>query len=159
MLFCKLQACCDVLFGHLWLPLWCPAVDILLDQCFMSWLMNTDVNLFRWRPRISLLYWSQDAKYLFRLYMALQQYGDAARTAIIIAREDQNAGTNPRWSTQNPLWNKTTVPVYQKPWKEREWPCMFLLQGTTVMPTMYFSACTQSCRHRGSKFLLRWQLI
>ncbi|CAF94207.1 unnamed protein product, partial [Tetraodon nigroviridis] len=34
----------------------------------------------------------KDAKYLFRLYMALQQYSDAARTAIIIAREDQNAG-------------------------------------------------------------------
>lgn len=37
---------------------------------------------------------SQDAKYLFRLYMALQQYREAARTAIIIAREEQCAGTN-----------------------------------------------------------------
>ena len=37
---------------------------------------------------------SQDAKYLFRLYMALQQYSEAARTAIIIAREEQCAGTN-----------------------------------------------------------------
>ena len=36
----------------------------------------------------------QDAKYLFRLYMALQQYREAARTAIIIAREEQCAGTN-----------------------------------------------------------------
>lgn len=35
--------------------------------------------------------------------MALQQYSDAARTAIIIAREDQNAGTNARWHTQNTL--------------------------------------------------------
>lgn len=35
---------------------------------------------------------SQDAKYLFRLYMALQQYREAARTAIIIAREEQCAG-------------------------------------------------------------------
>ena len=35
---------------------------------------------------------SQDAKYLFRLYMALQQYREAARTAIIIAREEQSAG-------------------------------------------------------------------
>ncbi|XP_042339401.1 WD repeat-containing protein 19-like, partial [Plectropomus leopardus] len=34
----------------------------------------------------------KDAKYLFRLYMALQQYREAARTAIIIAREEQNAG-------------------------------------------------------------------
>lgn len=46
-------------------------------------------------------YWPQDAKYLFRLYMALQQYSDAARTAIIIAREDQNAGKNTHWHTQN----------------------------------------------------------
>lgn len=37
---------------------------------------------------------SQDAKYLFRLYMALQQYREAARTAIIIAREEQCTGTN-----------------------------------------------------------------
>ncbi|XP_035492016.2 WD repeat-containing protein 19 isoform X2 [Scophthalmus maximus] len=34
----------------------------------------------------------KDAKYLFRLYMALQQYKEAARTAIIIAREEQCAG-------------------------------------------------------------------
>ena len=34
----------------------------------------------------------QDAKYLFRLYMALKKYPEAARTAIIIAREEQNAG-------------------------------------------------------------------
>ena len=34
----------------------------------------------------------QDAKYLFRLYMALEQYHEAARTAILIAREDQAAG-------------------------------------------------------------------
>ncbi|XP_070553702.1 WD repeat-containing protein 19-like isoform X2 [Ptychodera flava] len=34
----------------------------------------------------------KDAKYLFRLYMALRQYREAARTAIIIAREEQNAG-------------------------------------------------------------------
>ncbi|CAJ0963743.1 unnamed protein product [Ranitomeya imitator] len=33
-----------------------------------------------------------DAKYLFRLYMALKQYREAARTAIIIAREEQAAG-------------------------------------------------------------------
>ncbi|EHB16212.1 WD repeat-containing protein 19, partial [Heterocephalus glaber] len=34
----------------------------------------------------------KDAKYLFRLYMALKQYQEAARTAIIIAREEQSAG-------------------------------------------------------------------
>ncbi|XP_025088691.1 WD repeat-containing protein 19-like isoform X2 [Pomacea canaliculata] len=34
----------------------------------------------------------KDAKYLFRLYMALKKYQEAARTAIIIAREEQNAG-------------------------------------------------------------------
>ncbi|XP_053314341.1 WD repeat-containing protein 19 [Spea bombifrons] len=34
----------------------------------------------------------KDAKYLFRLYMALRQYREAARTAIIIAREEQSAG-------------------------------------------------------------------
>uniref|UniRef100_A0A8C2YFK5 WD repeat-containing protein 19 n=1 Tax=Coturnix japonica TaxID=93934 RepID=A0A8C2YFK5_COTJA len=34
----------------------------------------------------------KDAKYLFRLYMALKQYREAARTAIIIAREEQRSG-------------------------------------------------------------------
>ncbi|KAM9313669.1 WD repeat-containing protein 19 [Pholidichthys leucotaenia] len=34
----------------------------------------------------------KEAKYLFRLYMALQQYREAARTAIIIAREEQSSG-------------------------------------------------------------------
>ncbi|XP_004681546.2 PREDICTED: WD repeat-containing protein 19 [Condylura cristata] len=34
----------------------------------------------------------KDAKYLFRLYMALKQHQDAARTAIVIAREEQCAG-------------------------------------------------------------------
>uniref|UniRef100_A0A8C2CUW6 WD repeat domain 19 n=1 Tax=Cyprinus carpio TaxID=7962 RepID=A0A8C2CUW6_CYPCA len=34
----------------------------------------------------------KDAKYLFRLYMALKQFREAARTAIIIAREEQSAG-------------------------------------------------------------------
>ncbi|KAK7098094.1 WD repeat-containing protein 19-like [Littorina saxatilis] len=34
----------------------------------------------------------KDAKYLFRLYMALKKFPEAARTAIIIAREEQNAG-------------------------------------------------------------------
>lgn len=43
---------------------------------------------------LTLVSSSQDAKYLFRLYMALQQYREAARTAIIIAREEQCAGTD-----------------------------------------------------------------
>ncbi|NWU98866.1 WDR19 protein, partial [Upupa epops] len=34
----------------------------------------------------------KDAKYLFRLYMALKQYREAARTAVIIAREEQCSG-------------------------------------------------------------------
>nr|XP_019597484.1 PREDICTED: WD repeat-containing protein 19 isoform X1 [Rhinolophus sinicus] len=34
----------------------------------------------------------KDAKYLFRLYMALKKYQEASRTAIIIAREEQSAG-------------------------------------------------------------------
>lgn len=34
----------------------------------------------------------QDAKFLFRLYMAKKQYKEAAKTAIIIAREEQNSG-------------------------------------------------------------------
>ena len=34
----------------------------------------------------------KDAKYLFRLYMARKQYKEAAKTAVIIAREEQAAG-------------------------------------------------------------------
>ncbi|KAL8576385.1 hypothetical protein ACOMHN_048952 [Nucella lapillus] len=34
----------------------------------------------------------KEAKYLFRLYMALKRFPDAARTAVIIAREEQDAG-------------------------------------------------------------------
>ena len=34
----------------------------------------------------------QDAKYLFRLYLSLEQHREAARTAILIAREDQASG-------------------------------------------------------------------
>ena len=35
---------------------------------------------------------SQDAKYLFRLNLATEKYKEAARTALLIAREDQTAG-------------------------------------------------------------------
>lgn len=34
----------------------------------------------------------KDARYLFQLYMALKQHRDAARTAIVIAREEQSSG-------------------------------------------------------------------
>lgn len=34
----------------------------------------------------------QDAKYLFKFYLAISQYREAARTAILIAKEDQAAG-------------------------------------------------------------------
>ena len=34
----------------------------------------------------------KDAKFLFRLYMARKQYKEAAKTAVIIAREEQAAG-------------------------------------------------------------------
>ena len=34
----------------------------------------------------------KDAKYLFRLYMARKQYKEAAKTAVIIAREEQAGG-------------------------------------------------------------------
>ena len=34
----------------------------------------------------------QDAKYIFKLYMSLGQYKEAARTSIIIAKEEQGMG-------------------------------------------------------------------
>lgn len=34
----------------------------------------------------------KDAKYLFRLHLALKQHHEAARTALLIAREEQAAG-------------------------------------------------------------------
>ncbi len=34
----------------------------------------------------------QDAKYLFKLYLEIGQYREAARTAILIAKEDQATG-------------------------------------------------------------------
>ena len=34
----------------------------------------------------------KDLRYIFKLYMALHQYPEAARTATIIAREEQHAG-------------------------------------------------------------------
>ncbi|KAJ3330817.1 WD repeat-containing protein 19 [Blyttiomyces sp. JEL0837] len=37
----------------------------------------------------------KDAKYIFKLYMSLGSYKDAARTAIIIAREEQTLGRSP----------------------------------------------------------------
>lgn len=35
---------------------------------------------------------AKEAKYIFKLYMSLKQYNEAARTAIIVAREDQMLG-------------------------------------------------------------------
>ena len=58
-------------------------------QAFINNNLQLDVQkLFR----LTIIFPIQDAKYLFRLYMALKQYREAARTAIIIAREEQNAG-------------------------------------------------------------------
>jgi len=34
----------------------------------------------------------KDSKYLFRLYMALERYSEAAKTAIIIAQSEQEMG-------------------------------------------------------------------
>ena len=34
----------------------------------------------------------KEAKYLFSMYMALGQFREAAKTAVLIAREDQAAG-------------------------------------------------------------------
>jgi hypothetical protein len=48
----------------------------------------------RKRLTYDLISCPQDAKYLFRMYMALQRYQEAARAAIIIAREEQCAGTH-----------------------------------------------------------------
>ena len=47
-----------------------------------------DVNVVAWFCWL----FSQDVKYLFRLYMSLKQYREAAQTALIIAAEEQAAG-------------------------------------------------------------------
>lgn len=52
---------------------------------------------------------SQEAKYLFRLYMALQRYSEAAHTATIIAREEQSAGTNVHAETSPPSGRNTVT--------------------------------------------------
>ena len=59
------------------------AEDEVLTHQLMDYLMGEYDN----EPK--------DAKYLFKLYMALSQFREAARTAIIIAREEQNSGTYP----------------------------------------------------------------
>ncbi|XP_074649650.1 WD repeat-containing protein 19-like isoform X1 [Tubulanus polymorphus] len=56
------------------------ANDDKLTEVLIEFLMGENDNI------------PKDAKYLFRVYMALKQYREAARTAIIIAREEQNAG-------------------------------------------------------------------
>ena len=56
-------------------------------------LRSVSVSVFKaFTFLLFIIFTSQDAKYLFRLYMALKQYREAARTAIIIAREEQSAG-------------------------------------------------------------------
>ena len=49
----------------------------------------------------------QEAKYLFRLYMSQKKYREAAKTAVIIAREEQNAGGRHRQMhfTANLIYN------------------------------------------------------
>ena len=47
----------------------------------------------------------QDPKFLFRLYMALKKYREAASTASIIAREEQNAGLNICYVKHVVMWN------------------------------------------------------
>ncbi|KAF7656695.1 hypothetical protein LDENG_00037970 [Lucifuga dentata] len=56
------------------------AKDVFLTNQLIDYLMGESDGM------------PKDAKYLFRLYMGLQQYREAARTAIIIAREEQCAG-------------------------------------------------------------------
>ena len=49
-------------------------------------------------------------QYLFRLYMARKQYKEAAKTAVIIAREEQSAG-NYR-NAHDVLFNMYQVQIY-----------------------------------------------
>lgn len=55
--------------------------------------MNLTKTMLDFRFTIAQIFIAQDAKYLFRLYMALKRFREAARTAIIIANEEQSAGT------------------------------------------------------------------
>ncbi|XP_056135515.1 WD repeat-containing protein 19 [Lampris incognitus] len=56
------------------------AKDITLTNQLIEYLMGESDGM------------PKDAKYLFRMYMALERYPEAARAAIIIAREEQCAG-------------------------------------------------------------------
>ena len=47
--------------------------------CSTYWLINSQFLL-------------QDGKFLFRFYLARQQYKEATKTALIIATEEQNSG-------------------------------------------------------------------
>jgi hypothetical protein len=66
-------------------------------DCVTSWLACVSER----REHIIHWYntsWLQDPKFLFRLYMARHQYHEAAKTAIIVASEEQING-----SSINPL--------------------------------------------------------
>ena len=72
----------------------CPPPNLLGQKAEKPWHNKIFLVKVQWTLLTCTIfpYLMQDAKYLFRLYMALEQYRDAARTAILIAREDQAAG-------------------------------------------------------------------
>jgi len=66
-------------------------------KCYFNILWGSDRDNYRIRQLCIKLFnivagGLQDAKYLFRMYMSLEQYREAARIAVIIAREDQTSG-------------------------------------------------------------------
>lgn len=71
------------------------AYNIIFDfLCYTAVHSDSDpVDKWWMAGWLSFLSPSQDSKYLFCLYVDLQQYNKAARTSIIIAREVQHAGT------------------------------------------------------------------
>ena len=75
------------------------AEDEVLTHQLMDYLMGEYDN----EPK--------DAKYLFKLYMALSQFREAARTAIIIAREEQNSGKYPN---NLPIPSRTAIHFLQE---------------------------------------------
>lgn len=64
VVFGKLYACCNVLFGEQRLPSWCPSMDTMPVQCLKyGWLMNGDVNKLQWIPQVLSCY----SRVLFQL--------------------------------------------------------------------------------------------
>ena len=79
----------------------------------------------------------KDAKYLFRLYMAKGQYKEAAKTAIIIAREEQAQG-NYR-NAHDVLFNMHQV-IKLKPWYNEPRKSEFLdIVNKTKLPFWGFT--------------------